>query len=607
MNVPQTSTLPLGPFGVAHIQNVRVGIPPQLNQFVAAYAIHVLTVSCQASPQSLGRNFFYANLCSNNFNNDVFNKTTELAFRIGWYYVVSGKFATLEMAMESAVGYACGALAAEFILNTPQLQQGMSPQNVESMRTHWNRFQNERSYFYSVTFNEIPATNMAMQTGMHTGMQTTVTNHAPVTTAGGHVVNGEWDIPTTTNTSSNVGTGSGPALSQASFVQPSNSKLNESEVVLDNNTPVFQVAPESKTQVIENPAPSNTQRKYLYEPSYGSKINYPEHILTVGGKHEMDAMKHSRAYFGQVEISAQQSLIGLSGATFKMAEDARSDTAPEVELTKEEIHLSMTLQDMIDYTRLEHRKLSKSTKKQQPIYRVLGVVMNPAPVTPDVAKHLSLLYKGDLRSLGQRLATVTDCKTPDRPTPAQHERLLATTLIDRTLGRMLNDFLARGLRIPARTSTFCDSVVPCLNHIETRFGSDYKVLSENFLNVVGTNLAKYSTPDFQTAVGENLSYDKDDGVLMVPVANSVTFINLTSEELDWKLTFKGSDIDPKVTPTLDQLCFTLREDKTRFGFQTTYDWLVTGDGETYLIYENPDIRGGYRIFPVSGLNINRLV
>lgn len=577
--------------GPQHIQFIATNVPPALSPQVANYAIALLNQAFILGTQKPLRKIVYETLASNGFNNATLNTAVELAFRIGWYGVyVNRSKASLDHAMPEAVLAALGYITAELAISNPSITAGIPHMEVEQIRATAARYRSERSTYMAITFNEANVQTTGMLGG-GISIPDTAVMHSVVTTPmspdAGSPDDDNWmTLPS-----------SGPALNQANVIQQtaSSSAQKEADQAIDATTAQEVKAPEPEV------------RKYLYEPARQQLIEYPKHITTIGGKHEMDAMKHARAYFGNMEISAQHALTNLKGASFKMAQDAQADVVREVPLTSEEIHMAMTTQDLLDHTRLQHRAISRKTGKPEAIVRVLGVVLNPAPATREVADYLPQMFSQDIRNVSSRFKAMVNCQNLDRPTLKEHERLMAVNLIDRTLGRYLNDFLARGLRIPARTSTFADAITACRDHVSTKFGTDYTVLLENFLSVLGENLQKYSTPEIQQGVALNLGYHEDDGVLVVPTAQTVTYVNLTSQELDWTTSFKGTDIDPKVTPTLDEICFTLKEDKARYGFKSSYDWLVTGDGESYLLYENPDLRGGYRLFPVSGLNINRLV
>lgn len=329
----------------------------------------------------------------------------------------------------------------------------------------------------------------------------------------------------------------------------------------------------------------------------------------------MDALRHSRPYFGELSMSAQQALVGFAGTSFKMAGDVhKDDLGIKDRLTVEEIKILTSVQDIFDAARQEHRRLGRRLKTPQYITRVMGIALNPIHTDSVFAMIQDALYQQDIRMIGKPLSVAVDCKDPDRPTLAQHERLITAAYIDRMLGRVTNDFLARGLRIKGSLTTFADSIGDCINHIQKNLPPDFNVLFQDFLNTLSDNLRQYSTGTIVDSLKESMclpdengEVPPEEGVVVVPIGHTVTYCNMTSNELEWTTSFRGTDIDPKVTPTLDQICFTLREDKARFGFKSSYDWLLTGDGETYLVYANPDISGGYRLFPVTGLNINRLV
>ena len=587
-------------YDLRHIVNISTSVPQQLGPLVAVYAVKLLNKALQLSPTSNGRRYAYELLTQNNLNNTNLNSLVELSFRIGWRRVLTREEISVESAADKAVEYALAAFTAEQVLTNPSLSAGLTPVMVSNVQSTFHVFSQEKASLIAITFMELGQHNNGnVGTVHHPGPNTvsSVLNMQPIAVGlsanAGPAYSAEWDQGTAVP--------NGPSLSQAGYIAPesviqptpSTSKHQESQLP----QPVLFVAPEKH-----------------YYPSETNRLVYPSSITTCKGLHEMDALRHSRPYFNQLSISAQQALVGFAGTSFKMAEDVQNnDIDIQDRLTVEEIKVVTSTQDIFDAARQEHRRLGRRMKKPQYITRVLGVALNPVHTDSVFSMVQQNLYESDIRDIGRRLSVAVDCKDQDRPTPAQHERLITAAYIDRMLGRVTNDFLARGLRTKASLTTFADSIGDCSTFIQKNMPPDFNVLFQSFLNTLSENMKAYSTPSIVEGLKESMGLVdedgeplEDEGVVVVPIAHTVTYCNMTSAELEWTTSFRGTDIDPKVTPTLDQICFTLREDKARFSFKSSYDWLLTGDGETYLGYENPEIRGGYRLFPVTGLNINRL-
>lgn len=604
--IPFDQLLAHGPFNASHIVNVAVSSPPQLAPIAALYAIELLNSAYSHTSTSNGRRYAFNLLVHNNFNNNYLNRYVDLALRIGWRAVINRQATSLDLpvTVKQSCEYACAALAAEEVMrNANILSSDLPPQAVENLRRTLANYQTDRPALDQITWQEMNLSGIAQQPAgaYYSSPNTGTTMHSPTmpfsTPVGAATITtgAEWDQVSTPS--------SGPQLSQAAFVQ--------SETTIQP-TPMGAIRPTaSQSSPVEQAVVQPKVTHYDATPSF--RHQYPKTVTTHKGQHEMDALRHSRPYFGSLEISAQAALLGFQGTSFKMVQDNQLNKSADERLTVEKIQILGGVNDIFDMARREHRRLSSKMKTPQYLTRVLGIALNPAYADRLVQEMLPDMFAGDIRDIGKRLSTVVNCKDTTRPTPEQHNRLVSAAYIDRSLGRALNDFLARGLRIKASVSTFADSLSDCTNHVQSSLPADFGVLYNAFLNTLEENLRKYATKDIVEMLFESMLLDtdekpnEDDGIVVVPVAHTVTYCNMTSEELEWTTSYRGTDIDGKVTPTLDQICMTLREDKFAFDFKSTYDWLLTGDGETFLVYENPESKGGYRLFPVSGLNINRLV
>lgn len=555
-----------GPFRVDQLYQIRTSIPNSESTLLVACAIHLLNDAFSKARQNTIRNKYYNRLVANNLNNADLNKAVEMVYRKARFDCSRGCYYSVEAAIPPAVMEVTASLAAEFALQNPYLLQGMDTGYIQQLQGVYQNWQRVAPHYLNVNVSHLGGIQQAVpQAPIQTlNMQGIVhTSASP-----------EWDdVPTKT-------------------LAP-----------VDEPTP-------SELKVLETPTIPVEAKIEIYVPTPYKEVHYPSYLTTCKGKHEMDAIKHSRAYFGTVHYSVEQQLREFQGAAFAASKSSPKDR--EV-ITKKEVVISNSISEALDAVRVYHRRMMIEAKEPKYLSRIFAVTLDGTLTSPLVEKVYQDVLKGDVRSMGLRLKTMVDKKDDGTSflSHEEHERLIAASYIDRTLGRLVNDFLARGLRLQASITTFSDSIVDCMTYIEKELPSDFNTLFQSFLNTLQTNFKAYLNEDVTPMMREIYLTDLQDvesevGVLGLPIMHSVTYCNMTLEELEWTTSYKGTDIDPKVTPTLDHICYTLKRDKEVHGHATTYNWLLTGDGEQYLIYENPEIRGGWRIYPVTGLNINKL-
>ena len=601
MNIPFDRVLVPGPYGQQHLGFIATSTPQQLGQYVALYALTLLNMSYQTTNTSNVRRFMNNMLTANNFNNQQLNELVDLAFRMGWHMVVTRQRPSLDhqSTIMSACEKALGVTAAVLMVANPPLIQDQPATKIEEIRKIAAGFQQERSVYYRYTFSELGVD----QSGRV-----------------GSPVNGCVSSVGFTDTSS---------ITPLNVSSPASDSANDFEAEWGPiKTSLQQPTPEEPTSSVETqvsedttysiptytkPAPPPEPVQSVKVPDYKPRT-YPKTIVTHKGVHEMDATTHARAYFGNMEVQAEQALINLRADSFNMATSLSEPQGSVKRLTLEELKVEMTLDALFMSARANHLSFGLKRGRVPQITRIMGISLNPVFSDKLFESKQSFIFQQDIRKIGDYLKDVVGSKDEKHLTPEQHVRLVTASYIDRTLGRMTNDFFARGLRLRAGLTTFADSISQASEFVSGRCPTDYNPLFQSFLSSLSKNLRDYSQPETVNMARESvltsLKNKGEDvsqvGVVVLPVGHTVTFCNLTQTELEWETKWNGSDIDPKVTPTLAEMCFTLREDKRAFNFSSTYDWLLTGDGETFLIYENPDNRGGYRMYPDSGLNINRI-
>lgn len=605
-NVPFDRVLVPGPYGQQHLSFIGTAIPPQLGQFVAIYALTLLNMSYNTSNNGNGRRYLNNLLTFNNFNNMALNELVDLAFRLGWHMVVTRQRPALEH--QSTVVTACekalGVTVATLMVTNPVLIQDQPATQVDSIRKIAAAFQQERQTLARYTFQELNFTQNGspVLTGLgaatsdgfvNTGGITSLSVSSEGSGVPGTSYDSEWEVK--------------PSLSQASVGESPQTTSAEGEAPKTTS--------DDKVNFIQ-PPPKPVIKEVVQSvkvPDYKPRT-YPKSIVTHNGVHEMDATTHARAYFGNMAVQAEQALINLRADSFGMATALSEPSGSLKRLTLEELKVEMTLENLLIAARKNHLRAGLVRDRTPVISRVLGVALNPTFSDRICEEKLHAVYQQDIRKIGDYLKGMVGSKDEKILTPEQHARLVVASYIDRTLGRTTNDFIARGLRLRASLVTFADSIGSAADFISTKCPEDYGPLFQSFLSNLSKNLRDFSSKETTAMVRQSLLEElgllqEDEakiGVVVVPIGHTVTFCNLTQTELEWLTKWNGSDIDPTVTPTLAEICFTLREDKRSFNFSSTYDWLMTGDGETFLVYENPDKRGGWRMFPVSGLNINRI-
>lgn len=616
-NVPFTYPIVHGPFGPQHTANVQVNVPQQLLPAVVPYAIAVLNTAYGLHQQSYGRTFFFNLLAANNFTNQALNTTVDLAFRIGWFALTQRQFAALDQPqnIEAAVGFTLASLTSEQILQHAQLQGGVGANQINAIRQAYQQFQQAKGQYYQINFQELNMVGGQVTTAQYQPGSAIAAPAIVSTIATGGQLAGavdkfnEWEQA---SQPSQPAAGATPLLGVGTYTQ---------EETVIPPTPMGEMTTQPAQPVngmtTEHGMAPVARRYSAYRSLTIDRPTYPSTIVSHQGYHEMDLTKHAVAYFGSHGIhgfSAEDAMKGVQGAAFEMHNNNTNKVAKADRLTVEEIGMHLTLQDLFASVRLHQRRLSRKRGREMFLTRVMGVVVNHNYSTRIMQELLPSIYEGKLEDMGHRLAKAVGCSDPKNPTSEQHERLVAAAFIDRMMGVVTNDYLARGLRTPASIITFTDSIEECAHFVKTTLPETFGVMFLDFLNTLTSNLKKFSTPDHLANVAalaygdlpEGEEMDENDGVVIVPVAHTVTLVNVTSQELGWKMQYQGSVIDPKVTPTLDTIVSTLRADKSAFDFKSSYDWILTGDGEYYQVYESPEDPGNFRMYPVSGLNLNNL-
>lgn len=617
MNIPFDRVLVPGPYGQQHIQFINVNVPPQLHPYVAHYALTLLNLSFEYTSKGVARRFVNNMLTFNNFNNSSLNELTELAFRMGWHMTVQNQTPgvdhalTVRKACEQALGVTTACLA---IQNEPLIRD-QPVGGLEQIKRTAAAFQTERANYYRYTFQELGMGNDGRLLSTMPGAGTpailgAVSNVVPLAAAAAGAQDSS-GIPTEWST------GPKPSLSQAAVVNPPTAQATPAGSV-EGAAAAASAPPAPVVDFVPTLAkPQVAQVQELLQsvavPDY-NPARYSRNIVTHNGVHEMDASTHSRAYFGNTNVSAESALVGMRSDSFRMAGSLQEPSGSLNRQTLEELKIESNLDSLFMAARANHVNMGLQRQRTPHISRIMGIALNPVFTDRKAEGMQHATYSQDIRKIAVSLKEMIGSKDDSNLSEEQHGRLVTASYIDRTLGRMTNDFIARGLRLRANLTTFADSIADAESFIAKKCPSDYNPLFQVFLTNMAHNLRTYSTPEMielaRSSILGGLSIKPEEaekiGVVVVPTGHTVTFCNLTQTELEWLMNWNGSDIDPKVTPTLSEICFTLREDKRSFGFNSSYDWLMTGDGETFLVHENPDLRGGYRMFPVNGLNINRI-
>ena len=330
------------------------------------------------------------------------------------------------------------------------------------------------------------------------------------------------------------------------------------------------------------------QPKEVKQPEVVLDVVETKEVLTVNKGHEMELERHAIPYFGDPELTMDlsQNNHDFRIDTLQLSKGASEDVLDGLKIFFEPVQgVELSIDSAIFNTRYINTTKQPGGKKAA-VFRNFYSILQAFPTIPS-AKAVSKTFEcnGDYKLLINRLkAVLKSLNNPHKPNEEDIHILNFISFLDRKLAEAVNDFLKYRAKLGVLVGSFCEDYEDLLDHLEAN-----NVFVKEHLEVFMTNLlesaAKGYTDKSEEFFANYLDSNQEFSVGYFPQTNSITLIELTSQELCF--TFKGefASVDPKTTPTIYELCKSLKEQKRTHGIFTTKDYFVTASDQRFLVVE----------------------